>query len=87
MKRILASAGIMAFGMTMAQAQTPQPADWTILTLTANANKPAAVTWDRIGGHDWCGIVALSEPGPGIIWVRDGRRRHAISTGRRDRYP
>ena len=57
MKRILASAAVLAFGVTMAQAQTPQPADWTILTLTANTNKPAAVTWDRIGGHDWCGIL------------------------------
>src|SRR3982751_2651508 len=57
MKNILATAAFMTFGMTMAQAQTPQPADWTILTLTANANKPAAVAWDRIGGHDWCGIL------------------------------
>ena len=57
MKKILATAAFMAFSMTMAQAQTPQPADWTILTLTANTNKPAAVTWDRIGGHDWCGIL------------------------------
>ena len=57
MKKILTTAVFMAFGMTMAQAQTPQPADWTILTLTANTNKPAAITWERIGGHDWCGIL------------------------------
>ena len=56
MKMILATA-FVALGMTAAQGQTPQPADWVVLTLTANANKPADVTWDRIGGHDWCGIL------------------------------
>ena len=56
MKKILATA-FVALGMTAAHAQTPQPADWVILTLTANANKPAEVTWDRIGGHDWCAIA------------------------------
>lgn len=58
MKKILAiTAALVAPGLSSAQAQTPQPADWVILTLTANANKPADVTWDRIGGHDWCGIL------------------------------
>ena len=57
MKRILTIAAFMAFGMTVAEAQTPQPADWTILTFSANSNKSAAITWERIGGHDWCGIL------------------------------
>ena len=57
MKKILATAAFVALGAISAQGQTPQPADWVILTLTANANKPADVTWDRIGGHDWCGIL------------------------------
>ena len=57
MKKILAIAAFMTLGMGVAEAQTPQPADWTILTLTANTNKSAAITWDRIGGHDWCGIL------------------------------
>ena len=57
MKKLLMTAALLALGAGAAQAQTPQPADWTILTLTADANKPAAVTWDRIGGHDWCGIL------------------------------
>jgi len=57
MKKILATAALVALGVTSAQAQTPQPADWTILTLTANTNKPADITWDRIGGHDWCAIL------------------------------
>jgi len=57
MKKILMTAALVALGAGAAQAQTPQPADWTILTLTADTNKPAAVTWDRIGGHDWCGIL------------------------------
>src|SRR6185312_902391 len=56
MKTILAAV-LMLGGVTAANAQTPQPADWTILTLTANTNRPADVTWDRIGGHDWCGIL------------------------------
>jgi hypothetical protein len=58
MKKISAiTVALVALGVISAQAQTPQPADWVILTLTANANKPADVTWDRIGGHDWCGIL------------------------------
>ena len=57
MKGILVTATFVTLSMTMALAQTPQPADWTILTLTATTNKPAAVTWERIGGHDWCGIL------------------------------
>jgi hypothetical protein len=57
MKKIVMAAALLAFGAGAAQAQTPQPADWTVLSLTADSNKPAAVTWDRIGGHDWCGIL------------------------------
>jgi hypothetical protein len=57
MKRIVMAAALLALGTGAVQAQRPQPADWTILTLTADTNKPAAVTWDRIGGHDWCGIL------------------------------
>ena len=56
MKKI-AIAVCLGLGATAAQGQTPQPADWTVLTMTADTNKPAAVTWDRIGGHDWCGIL------------------------------
>ncbi|MBW8709275.1 MAG: hypothetical protein JF627_08475 [Alphaproteobacteria bacterium] len=57
MKKILAIAAFVALGMTSAQAQTPQPADWTILTFTADLNKPADIGWERVGGNDWCGIV------------------------------
>jgi hypothetical protein len=45
-----------AVGAGAASAQTPQPADWTTLTMTADLNKPAAVAWERIGGNDWCAI-------------------------------
>src|ERR1700733_1462961 len=57
MKKILMTAALLALGSVAAEAQTPQPADWTILRLTADTNKPADITWDRIGGHDWCGIL------------------------------
>jgi hypothetical protein len=57
MKKIVMAAALLALGSVSAQAQTPQPADWTVLTFTADTNKPASVTWDRIGGHDWCGIA------------------------------
>ena len=57
MKKIAMTAALLALGAGAAQAQTPQPADWTTLTFTADSNKPADVTWDRIGGHDWCGIA------------------------------
>ena len=57
MKRIVVAAALVALGFTGAQAQTLQPADWTILHFSADSNKSADVTWDRIGGHDWCGIL------------------------------
>jgi hypothetical protein len=57
MKKIFATAAFVALGVTAAQAQTPQPADWTTLTMTADIAKPADVAWERIGGNDWCGIV------------------------------
>ncbi len=57
MKKIVMAAALIAVGTGAAQAQTPQPADWTILNFTANVNKPADIAWDRIGGHDWCGIA------------------------------
>src|SRR5579859_4424493 len=57
MKTIILASALLALGMTSAGAQTPQPADWTVLRLTADTNKPADVTWNRIGGHDWCGIL------------------------------
>ena len=56
MKTFLIAAALVGFAGA-AHAQTPQPADWTILNFSADTNKPAEVTWDRIGGHDWCGIL------------------------------
>jgi hypothetical protein len=55
MKMILTAVALAAIA-TVAQAQTPQPADWTTLTMTANLNKSADAAWERIGGNDWCGI-------------------------------
>jgi hypothetical protein len=57
MKNILIVVAMLGFGLAGAGAQTPQPADWTTLTLTANLNKPADVAWERIGGNDWCAIA------------------------------
>ena len=57
MKRIFAAAAILGLGLGSAGAQTPQPADWTILTFTANLNKSADVAWERVGGNDWCAIA------------------------------
>ena len=57
MKKFLATAALVALGVTAAQAQTAQPADWTTLTMTADIAKPAGAAWERIGGNDWCGIA------------------------------
>jgi hypothetical protein len=57
MKKILTTMALLALGITGAAAQTPQPADWTTLTLTADLNKSADVAWEKIGGNDWCGIA------------------------------
>ena len=56
MKKILIAA-MLGLGLGSAGAQTPQPADWTTLTFTADLNKSADVAWERIGGNDWCAIV------------------------------
>ena len=57
MKTILITAAFVALGVTAVLAQTPQPADWTTLTFTAELNKPADIAWERVGGTDWCGIA------------------------------
>ena len=57
MKKIILTSALLALGLASAAAQTPQPADWTILTFSADLNKPADVAWQRIGGNDWCGIA------------------------------
>ena len=57
MKKIFVAAALLALGITGAQAQTVQPADWTTLTFSANLNKSADVAWHRIGGDDWCAIA------------------------------
>lgn len=54
MRKILIAALLAA---TPAFAQTPQPADWTTLTFTADINKSADVAWERIGGNDLCAIA------------------------------
>jgi hypothetical protein len=56
MKKIAIVSALLALAGA-AQAQTPQPADWTTLTLTADLNKNADVAWEKIGGNDWCGIA------------------------------
>ena len=56
-KITFAAAALLALGITGAQAQTAQPADWTTLTFSANLNKSADVAWHRIGGDDWCAIA------------------------------
>src|SRR5471032_2251538 len=55
MKNILIAATLLA--TTPVLAQTPQPADWTTITLTANLNKGADAAWNKIGGNDWCAIA------------------------------
>src|SRR5690242_1122946 len=40
-----------------ASAQTPQPADWTMLSFSADLNKSADVAWERVGGNDLCAIA------------------------------
>ena len=57
MKAIILASALMALSVVSVGAQTPQPADWTTLTFTANLSKPADVAWQRIGGNDWCGIA------------------------------
>jgi hypothetical protein len=53
----IAIATVFLFCMAAANAQTPQPADWTTITLTADIAKPADVAWEKIGGNDWCAIA------------------------------
>lgn len=59
MKKIIIAAALTALAAA-AQAQTtaptPQPAQWTTMTLTADVAKPAYLVWDKIGGTQWCAI-------------------------------
>jgi hypothetical protein len=55
MKSIFAAAALACLA-TAASAQTPQPADWTILSFSADLNKGADIAWARIGGNDLCAI-------------------------------
>src|SRR4051812_12213931 len=55
MTTILIAAALLAASPVL--AQTPQPADWTTITLTANLNRNADAAWEKIGGNDWCAIV------------------------------
>ena len=55
MKKIFIAVALLAASPVL--AQTPQPADWTTITLTANLNKGADAAWDKIGGNDWCAIA------------------------------
>jgi hypothetical protein len=55
MKKVLIVAALLAASPVL--AQTPQPADWTTITLTANLNRNADAAWEKIGGNDWCAIA------------------------------
>ena len=55
--KTLLIATVLLLASTSAQAQTPQPADWTTLNFTANLNASADAAWQRIGGNDWCAIA------------------------------
>jgi hypothetical protein len=55
MKTLLIAAALLAASPVL--AQTPQPADWTTITLTASLNKSADTAWEKIGGNDWCAIA------------------------------
>jgi hypothetical protein len=57
MKKIVLASALLALTVVPGLAQTPQPADWTTLTFSANLNKGADVAWKRVGGNDWCGIA------------------------------
>jgi hypothetical protein len=64
MKKIMlvaAMAALVSAAQFQAKAQpmpqTPQPAVWTTITLSADLNKPAKVAWEKIGGTDWCAIA------------------------------
>ena len=56
MKKMLLAA-LAAVLATAASAQTPQPADWTTLSFSADLNKGADAAWERVGGNDLCAIA------------------------------
>jgi hypothetical protein len=58
-KTLIAAALVLGAANAMAQptATTPQPADWTTVSLSADVAKPAYIVWDKIGGNDWCAIA------------------------------
>ena len=33
------------------------PKDWSVITMTMDVARPADITWERIGGNDYCAII------------------------------
>ena len=55
MRKIMIASAMLALG-GVAQAQTPQPADWVTLNFSIDIARPADVAWEKAGGNDWCAI-------------------------------
>lgn len=57
MKHIFAAAFLASAIFPAAAADTNSTPNWSVIVMTANVARPAAVTWDRIGGHDYCALI------------------------------
>jgi len=59
---LAASAALLALaagpGVVPAWAADTNPKpNWSVIVMTADVARPAPVTWERIGGHDYCAIA------------------------------
>jgi len=63
MKRILTTALLALATPALAQPAAPvsavpdTPKDWSVITMTMDVARPAEMTWERIGGNDYCAII------------------------------
>ena len=58
MKKILMTATFLAAAAMPATAADINPTpNWATIVMTADVAKPADVTWQRIGGNDYCSII------------------------------
>lgn len=58
MKKILMTATFLAGAAMPATAADTNPTpNWAAIVMTADVAQPADVTWQRIGGNDYCAII------------------------------
>jgi hypothetical protein len=60
-KRSLLMLAFSTLAMSMQTSYAQSTSNWVTIVITADVERDADVTWDRIGGHDYCAIRKFIE--------------------------